>query len=123
MTPDDVIDVLTKCAAFDQRTIGETDVMAWHEVIGRYDRADALAAVTRHYTESSQRAMPADILRHARAVRDERRRLEAKTAPRALPSRFEDDIERDSRVREGVQQCRDILTAIVERARPSQEAS
>lgn len=119
MTPEDVVDVLAKCAAFDSRTVGEVDVAAWHEILHRIDRQDALAAVTRHYTESSARAMPADILRHARAARDDRKRVESQAAPLALPSRFENDVLRDVRLRTGVQQCRDVLSAVVDRLKPS----
>jgi hypothetical protein len=72
MTPADVIDVLSKCAAYDQRTIGETDVMAWHEILGRTDRGDALEAVRLHYGETRDRAMPADIRKLAAGVRDTR---------------------------------------------------
>lgn len=72
MTPADVIDVLTKCAAYDQRTVGEADVMAWHEILGRVERADALEAVRVHYAETRDRAMPADIRKLAATIRDAR---------------------------------------------------
>ncbi|MDI3315861.1 MAG: hypothetical protein QJR12_16775 [Mycobacterium sp.] len=32
MTPDEIIDLLTLIASFDQRTIGETDIVAWHQI-------------------------------------------------------------------------------------------
>jgi hypothetical protein len=72
VTPADTAKVLAKLAAFDQRTIGETDVRAWHEVIGHMDVQDCLAAVTEHYRESANRAMPADIRRIAISLRDAR---------------------------------------------------
>lgn len=109
MTPEDVIDVLTKAAAFDQRTVGQADVVAWHEVLLKVDRADALAAVTRHYTESCDRLMPADVLRHARAIREDRRGREKAAAPLALPSRYESDEERDVRLERGLAQCKAVL--------------
>jgi hypothetical protein len=104
MTREEVVDVLTKCAAFDQRTVGELDVMAWHEILGRVDLADALEAVRRHYTDSSDRAMPADILKLSRIARDERTRLETRAAPLALPGRFETDDIRDERLKRGIAQ-------------------
>jgi hypothetical protein len=122
VTPEDVVDVLTKAAAFDQRTVGRADVLAWHEVIGRLDRDDALAAVTRHYTESRDRVMPADVVRLARVVREDRRRLEARSEALALPSRYEDDVTRDIRIKEGVAQCRDVLAAIMARLQAKREA-
>jgi hypothetical protein len=64
--------VLAKLAAFDQRTVGNADLLAWHEVIGHMDVQDCLAAVTEHYRESANRAMPADIRRIAISVRDAR---------------------------------------------------
>lgn len=115
MTPEDVVDVLTKAAAFDQRTVGEADVLAWHEVLYRVDREDALAAVTRHYTDSRDRIMPADVVRLARVVKDERQRAIARHEVRALPSRFEDDVTRDIRVKEGVAQCRDVVAIVMRR--------
>lgn len=72
MTPQETGDVLAKAAAFDQRTVGTADVLAWHEVIGNLDLADCLEAVTVHYRESTARAMPADIRKLATAVRDRR---------------------------------------------------
>lgn len=76
MTPDQVVDVLTKCAAYDQRTVGEGDVMAWWEILGRADLADALEAVRVYYTEQSDRAMPADIRKLALNIRDQRQARE-----------------------------------------------
>jgi len=73
MTPDEVAIVLTKASAFDQRTIGEADVMAWHEVLADIPVDDALAAVTEHYRESSTRLWPADLRRLAADI-DHRRR-------------------------------------------------
>lgn len=72
MTPADTGRVLMKAAAFDQRTVGEADVLAWHEVIGHFELRDCLAAIGEHYRESSSRAMPADIRRLAIRIRDER---------------------------------------------------
>lgn len=122
MTPDDVVNVLAKCSAYDQRTVGETDVMAWHDVLARLDVADAMNAVTAHYSESTQRAMPADILRHARVARAERKRIEEKSAPLALPSRFETDDIRDERLRRGIAAVVASLPAVDESERIHQQA-
>jgi hypothetical protein len=115
VTPEDVIDVLAKAAAFDQRTVGQADILAWHEIVHRLEREDALEAVTRHYAESRERLMPADVIRHARAAREDRRRRElSHSAVRALPSRFEADLERDVRVKEGVAHCRDVIAPVLD---------
>lgn len=82
MTPAEVIDVLTKCAAYDQRTVGEGDVLAWYEILDRTDVADAFAAVRLHYAESRDRAMPADIRKLAIGIRDARQARDRQTAGR-----------------------------------------
>lgn len=112
MNHEQVIDVLAKAAAFDNRKVGEVDVLAWHEVIGRYEVADALAAVTRHYTETRDRLMPADLMRHMKAIREERSRAQKAAAPLALPSRFETDEERNLRIKGGMAQCNEVLKPV-----------
>jgi hypothetical protein len=74
MTPGETARVLSKAAAFDQRTIGEADVMAWHEALADLDASDALAAVSRHYADSEQRIMPVHVRRLATEINRDRRR-------------------------------------------------
>ena len=50
MTPDETVDLLTVAAAFDQRTVGEGDAMAWYAVVGDLDFAEAKQAVIGHYS-------------------------------------------------------------------------
>jgi hypothetical protein len=113
MNRQETAQVLAKCAAFDQRTVGGADVIAWHEVIGRLDFGDALGAVTRHYSETNHRAMPADILAHGRRIRDERTRSPHEI--RALPSRFETDEERAERTARGLATVGSVLQPIIAR--------
>lgn len=101
MNAEEISDVLAKAAAFDQRTVGAADILAWLEVVGDLDRADALEGVARHYRETSNRMMPADLRRHVKAIREERQRR-APHEIRELPSRFEADDIRDQRLREGL---------------------
>lgn len=116
MTPAEVARVLAKASAYDQRTIGETDVAAWHEIVGRHEFADALAAVAKHYTETRDRIMPADLVKQIRAVREERARLNKRAAPLALPSRYEDDPERDERNQENAKKIRrEVIAPLVAR--------
>ncbi len=128
MTHDDVVDVLAKAAASDRRKVGEVDVLAWHEIVGRYDRGEALAAVTRHYTETRDWMMPADLIRHIKDIREERRRA-AHHEARALPSRYETDEERDERNKAALARLhREVLQPLaekrsVERALREQETS
>jgi hypothetical protein len=76
MNPVDIASVLAKAAAFDQRTVGQADILAWHEALSDLEPADALAAVTRHYASSEQRIMPVHVRRHATELRRQRRELE-----------------------------------------------
>jgi hypothetical protein len=61
MTLDETIDLLATCAAYDRRTIGKTDAVAWHAVVGDLPFADAQQAVFAHYSESREWIMPADV--------------------------------------------------------------
>lgn len=109
MKPSEVAVVLTKAAAYDRRTIGEADVAAWHEAIGDLDLEPALAAVTRHYRDTAEWLMPADVRRHAAEIRREHDRLQRRSPALALPGRYETDQERDERIRRGVAACRAAL--------------
>lgn len=83
MTPDETIDLLTVAAAFDQRTVGEGDVMAWHAVLGDLDFTDAQQAVLGHYADSRERVMPADVRKRVKAIRRDRMEREIVSAPPA----------------------------------------
>lgn len=103
--------LLGSIAARDQRTIGETDVLAWHEDLGDLPFEDTRAAVSRHFRESTDRIMPAHIRRQVRIIRDERR---ASAEVAALPpGRFEDDPDRDERIRRNAEKIRELLADIV----------
>lgn len=115
MNKTDVVTLLAKVTAFDQRTVGEADVLAWHEVLADVDLDDALAAVSRHYRDSPDRIMPSHVRLHARSIRYDRMRIEQKAAPRELPSRFETDEDRDARTAAGVAKVRAVLDELAER--------
>lgn len=70
----DVAAVLAKAAIFDFRTVGELDVIAWHEVIGDLSREDALAGVSRWYRDRQDRLMPAHLREAVALVQADRRR-------------------------------------------------
>jgi hypothetical protein len=61
MTPEQVGDLLALAAAFDDREVGDAQVLAWLTVIGDLEFADARAAVVGHYAENTRRIMPADV--------------------------------------------------------------
>lgn len=59
-------------AAYDQRTVGESDVMAWQELLGDVRAADAVQAVKDHYSTETRRVMPVDVLNGVRRIRKDR---------------------------------------------------
>lgn len=67
MNLSETADLLTAMSAFDRRTIGNGDVIAWQAVLSDAAFADALEAVKQHYAESTEWIMPAHV---RRAVRD-----------------------------------------------------
>lgn len=72
MTDDEIIDLLTAAAAYDRRTVGEGDVLAWLEVAreGRWTFPEALAAIHTHFAHSTAWLMPAHV---TELIRQERR--------------------------------------------------
>lgn len=73
MTPDQTKMILAKAALIDNRIIDIHVIRAWHEVIGRYEYEDALAALTLHRQNSTEYLMPGHIkenIRNAKLMRD-----------------------------------------------------
>lgn len=70
MTPEETGKILAAIAGRDSRTVGRSDVLAWHEDIGDLDYADCLPAVSEHFRNSEARIMPV----HVRRIALERRR-------------------------------------------------
>lgn len=71
MTPAQTAELLAFAAAFDRRTVGKADVLAWHGVLGHLDYGAARDAVAGHYATETRWIMPADIregVRHQRNV-------------------------------------------------------
>lgn len=65
--------LLTMIARVDPRfgTPGTQDALGWHDLIGHLSLARCMAAFRKHYSESTERIMPADIRRLARTIEDE----------------------------------------------------
>lgn len=76
---------LTLAAAFDRRTIGETDVEAWHAVLADLHLDDVKAAITGHYATRRDWVMPADIRERVKALRASRLAAHAEAPPAADP--------------------------------------
>jgi hypothetical protein len=57
--------VLALAAAYDQRTIGDSDIEAWYELLARHPDVDfeiAKRRVKDHYEREHRRVMPSDVL-------------------------------------------------------------
>lgn len=81
-------DVLAMAAAFDSRTVGKADILAWHAVIGHLDAAEARDAVVAHYTDTRDRIMPVDVLSRVTKLRALRI---AHAGPESVPDADPDD--------------------------------
>lgn len=69
MNPQETGQVLALCAAYDSRTVGTSDILAWHDVIGDVAYADAAQAVKDHYRDCRERITVADIRDRVKAMR------------------------------------------------------
>lgn len=73
MTPADAAELLTLCAAFDRRTVGEADARAWAAALHAIPLDDdARAAVARHYAETDRWITPAHVLQQRARIRADR---------------------------------------------------
>lgn len=77
MMKSEVAKLLAFCAAYDQRTIGKSDVEAWHEALDspwvpNIDLDEAQSAVVAHYRETTQRVNVADVLKRVKLDRADR---------------------------------------------------
>jgi hypothetical protein len=93
MTPAQVAELLGFCAAFDRRTVGKADVLAWTTVLADVDFDAAKQAVTAHYANDTRWIMPADIrgtVRHNRA--DTAADIQGPGLPAEIPDADPDDV-------------------------------
>lgn len=88
MTPAETAELLTMAAAFDRRTIGKADVMAWHAALADHDLDDAREALIEHYRETRDWLMPADLIAKCRTKRADRI---ARNLPMDLPPGIDPD--------------------------------
>lgn len=61
--------LLALAAAFDQRTVGPEDIGAWALALGDFKSSECAEAIRAHYTDSSDRIMPAHITRQVQQQR------------------------------------------------------
>ncbi|HEY5990451.1 MAG TPA: hypothetical protein VIV12_29290 [Streptosporangiaceae bacterium] len=79
MSPEETIDLLAIMAAYDQRTVGEADVIAWHAALADVVFEDARRSVIGHYRENDDRIMPSDVRSRALVYADDRAMTERTT--------------------------------------------
>ena len=72
MNLSETADLLTAMSAFDRRTIGDGDVIAWQAVLPDASFEDCLEAVKRYYAEQTEWMMPAHVRRLVRDIVGER---------------------------------------------------
>jgi len=82
---------LGKAALIDNRTVGEADVAAWHELIGDLPLRDCMAALAEHRKAGAEWLMPSHIIARVRDIR-RARLVSAGTAP--IPAGLTQDQER-----------------------------
>lgn len=96
MTLDETVDLLTVAAAFDRRSVGEGDAMAWHATLGDLDFEDSKQAVIAHYRDSREWIMPADVRTRVKAMRRDRLEREIPAPPHELtgqPGRYQAELQ------------------------------
>ena len=74
MNSSEVARLLGAASAFDRRTVGDADVVAWQAVLDDVPFADALEAVKRHYRDGEAWLMPVHVRRGAAEIARERER-------------------------------------------------
>lgn len=84
MTPSETAKFLALVALTDNRTVGQLDVQAWHEILPEgMSFADAQLALIQHRRDGSEWLMPSHIIANVRAIR--RARLREAPVPEIPP--------------------------------------
>lgn len=83
--------LLTLCAAFDARTIGEADVKAWADVLASVPFVDAEQAVKNHYGSTDDFIKPSHIKAEVKRIRRDRLdHADASFVPSPVEESFEE---------------------------------
>jgi hypothetical protein len=78
MTPADAARLLALVQAFDHRTVGETDAIAWADALNDLDAEDCAEAIRDHYRHRADWLMPAHVRGYVvRKQRDDAERRHA----------------------------------------------
>lgn len=99
----DALEVLAVAAAFDRRTVGEADGMAWSLALPDIKTQAAKDAVITHYRHSTAWIMPAHVIELVHQTRTDRiRAVGPVIPPRELADDYRGEIAWRSRHREAV---------------------
>ncbi|MEV0015403.1 zinc finger domain-containing protein [Streptomyces tendae] len=134
MTPSETAELLGLAAAFDRRTVGKADVLAWQTILADIDYTAARNAVTAHYGTETRWIMPADIRQHVLNQRaDTAADIQGPGLPAEIPDADPDDVraylaavrEQRTRAADGTEKRRPVgeLLAGVGRQVPRTEAT
>ena len=69
MNKPEAANLLAVMQTYDQRTVGETDVIAWHSALGDLTFPECRDAVIAHYRQQTDRIMPAQVRTHVGTMR------------------------------------------------------
>lgn len=72
MNAEEMGELLALAALYDNRTVGDADILAWLNAIGDLPYRDADTAVAAHYGESTERLLPAHVRERVQAIRAQR---------------------------------------------------
>jgi len=72
MTPDEALEALATAAAYDRRTVGRMDGLAWSKALDDLAVRDVIDAVHLHYRDHREFVMPSDLRTLVRVVRADR---------------------------------------------------
>lgn len=71
MTRPETAQLLTLIACYDQRTLGEADVLAWHMALANVDFETARGIVVTHYRKTGERIRPHNVVQASVPPREE----------------------------------------------------
>lgn len=76
ITQDNVVDLLSVVTSYDRRKAGVPEVVSWHEALSRAQVGmdEAVEAVHRHFSTSTDYLMPANVIMLVKAIRQDRAR-------------------------------------------------
>lgn len=110
--------VLAQMQAYDQRTVGESDVHAWQAILADASFEDCQEAVFRYYSGHVERMMPAHVRRLVGEFESERQKAARKWAPGQAGVRPEDALpEIASGERMALKDLPEAVAALVARVR------